>query len=36
MDIDFKKESILNKMKNIIYEAMKTDMKGLIEYDFEG
>jgi hypothetical protein len=36
MDIDFKKESTLNKIKNIIYEAMKTDMKGLIEYDFEG
>lgn len=35
MDIDFKKESTLNKIKNMIYEAIKTDMKGLIEYEFE-
>jgi hypothetical protein len=35
MDTDFKKEITLNKIKNMIYEALKTDMKGLIEYDFE-
>ena len=35
MDTDFKKESTLNKIKNVIYEALKTDMKGLIEYEFE-
>lgn len=32
---DFKKESIFLKFKHCIYQHMKIDMKGLIEYEFD-
>ena len=35
MDLNFKNETVLNKMKGIIYTGMKTDIKNLIEYEFE-
>jgi hypothetical protein len=35
MSIEFKQDSILNKIITQMYSKMKTDMKGLIEYDFE-
>lgn len=35
MNIDFKQDSILSKMKSQIYNKLKTDMKMLIEYEFE-
>ena len=35
MSVEFKQESTLGKVKQIIYSRMKTDMKALIEYDFE-
>lgn len=35
MNIDFKQENILGKIKTNMYTRMKTDMKGLIEYEFE-
>jgi uncharacterized protein YeeX (DUF496 family) len=33
--IEFKQEATLSKMKSLIYSKMKTDLKGLLEYDFE-
>ena len=35
MDIDFRQETILGKIKTIMYSKMKTDMKALVEYEFE-
>jgi hypothetical protein len=35
MNIDFRQESILSKIKTTMYSRMKKDMKGLIEYEFE-
>ena len=35
MNIDFRQESILGKVKTNMYSKMKTDMKGLVEYEFE-
>jgi len=35
MSIEFKQESILSKIISQMYAKMKTDMKALIEYDFE-
>ena len=35
MSVEFKQESTLGKVKQMIYSRMKTDMKALIEYDFE-
>jgi uncharacterized protein YeeX (DUF496 family) len=35
MSIEFKQDSTLSKMKTIMYNRMKTDMKSLIEYEFE-
>ena len=35
MNIDFRQESILCKIKGNMYSKMKTDMKALIEYEFE-
>ena len=35
MNVDFRKESILGKVKTNMYSKMKTDMKGLVEYEFE-
>jgi len=33
--IDFKQETILSKIKSLMYSKMKTDMKALVEYEFE-
>jgi hypothetical protein len=35
MDIDFRQESILGKIKTNMYGRMKTDMKAIVEYEFE-
>jgi len=35
MNIDFKQDSILSKIKSQMYNKLKTDMKMLIEYEFE-
>jgi len=35
MNVDFRQESILGKIKSTMYTRMKKDMKGLIEYEFE-
>jgi len=35
MSIEFKVESTLNKIRNLMYTHMKTDMKALVEYEFE-
>lgn len=35
MNVDFKQESILSKVRSAMFNKMKTDMKALIEYDFE-
>jgi hypothetical protein len=35
MDVDFRQESILSKIRSNMYSRMKTDMKALVEYDFE-
>ena len=35
MDINFKQDNTFNKFKSIIYGSLKTDMKALIEYEFE-
>ena len=35
MDVDFRQESILGKIRSNMYGRMKTDMKALVEYDFE-
>jgi hypothetical protein len=35
MSVDFSVESAFSKMKSIVYNGLKTDMKALIEYEFE-
>lgn len=35
MDVDFRQETILGKIRSNMYGRMKTDMKGLVEYEFE-
>lgn len=35
MNIDFGQESILGKIRTNMYGKMKTDMKAIVEYDFE-
>ena len=35
MSVDFKVEGTLNKIRNLMYSHMKTDMKALVEYEFE-
>ena len=35
MNVDFRQESILSKIKGNMYSRMKTDMKALVEYEFE-
>ena len=35
MSIEFKQESTLSKVKSMIYNKIKTDMKSLIEFEFE-
>ena len=35
MDVDFRQETILGKIKGNMYSRMKTDMKALVEYEFE-
>ena len=35
MNVNFKQDITINKFKSIIYGRMKTDMKALIEYEFE-
>jgi hypothetical protein len=35
MNVDFRQESILGKIKGNMYSRMKTDMKALVEYEFE-
>ena len=35
MSVDFKQEATLGKIRSSMYSRMKTDMKALIEYEFE-
>ncbi len=35
MNVDFRQDAILGKIKTNMYTRMKTDMKGLLEYEFE-
>jgi hypothetical protein len=35
MDVDFRQETILGKIRSNMYGRMKADMKGLVEYEFE-
>jgi hypothetical protein len=35
MSVDFKKDATFTKFRSIIYQNMKTDFKGLVEYDGE-
>jgi len=35
MNVDFKNDATLNKIKTQMYQRMKTDMKAFVEYDFE-
>jgi len=35
MNVDFRQESILGKIRANMYSRMKTDMKALVEYEFE-
>lgn len=35
MDVDFRQETILGKIRTNMYGRMKTDMKALVEYEFE-
>lgn len=35
MDVDFRQETTLNKIKTNMYSRMKTDIKALVEYEFE-
>jgi hypothetical protein len=33
--IEFKQESVLSKVRSLMYSKMKTDLKTLVEYEFE-
>lgn len=35
MSVEFKQESILSKVRTMMFAKMKTDMKSLVEYEFE-
>ena len=35
MSVDFRQETILGKIRTNMYGRMKTDMKALVEYEFE-
>ena len=35
MSIEFNQESILSKVKSMMFAKMKTDMKSLVEFEFE-
>lgn len=35
MSVEFKQESILSKVRNMMFAKMKTDMKTLVEFEFE-
>jgi hypothetical protein len=35
MTIDFRVENIFSKTKNVLFNGLKTDMKALVEYEFE-
>jgi uncharacterized protein YeeX (DUF496 family) len=35
MSVEFKQESILSKVKSMMFAKMKTDMKALVEFEFE-
>jgi hypothetical protein len=35
MSVEFKQESILSKVRSMMFAKMKTDMKALIEFEFE-
>ena len=35
MEINFRLDYIFSKTKSLIYSKMKTDMKALVEYEFE-
>jgi hypothetical protein len=35
MSVEFKQESVLSKIKSIMYSRMKTDIKALVEYEFD-
>ena len=35
MSVEFKQQSILSKVRINMFSRMKTDMKALVEYEFE-
>ena len=35
MSVEFKQEYILSKVKSMMFAKMKTDMKALVEFEFE-
>ena len=35
MEVEFKQENTFNKLKSIMFSNMKTDLKALVEYEFE-
>ena len=35
MSVEFKQESILSKVRSMMFAKMKTDMKSLVEFEFE-
>jgi alanyl-tRNA synthetase len=35
MSVEFKQESILSKVRSMMFAKMKTDMKALVEFEFE-
>ena len=35
MSVEFKQESILSKVRTCMFSRMKTDIKALVEYEFE-
>ena len=35
MSVDFKQDYVLSKIRSSMYSRMKTDMKALVEYEFE-
>ena len=35
MEVNFRLDYILSKTKSLLYSEMKTDIKALIEYEFE-
>lgn len=35
MEVDFTKESVLNRIRSFMYSRMKKDIRGLVEYEFD-